>query len=351
MPCYGETVCILCQIGISESEEDARNPGIYVSPSRERLNKSVALPEWIYSGAVYIGASEPVFNLTRHPEGLMGWWVDSNDNNYGYDHVHTRCYKVAEKREKDILKVTGAKTLCEGLMRLITAFGGHICTVDKSYCCQSPDLDVNHVDIGCYNVISHSSVYYVKPFHLYRKYMGQACNYNELLKDGLTLPTDSDVDHLLKVMLTARDWAKLPISSSMDCIYCTEYRTKEETDLIDKKHPDWVIHQKIGDLEKEIGKKLGYEEMCTPFDDYESENFWELNDKWKKIGEIQRKKIHGLEEYKIKKKQYEEEEVVYQKELDIARKKAEARRRKKWLELVEKAKNGQNIKAQDIEPS
>ena len=181
--------------------------------------------------------------------------------------------------------------------------------------------------------------------------MGQACYYNELLKDGLTLPTDSDVDQLLEVMLTARDWSKLPIYSNMDCIYCTEYRTKEETDLIDKKHYDWWLVGKLRELEKEIGKKLGYKEMCNSFDDYGSENFHELYETWNKISEIQEKKVHNTAEYKLKKKQYEAEEVQYQRKHNIATKNAAERRRKKWLVLVEKAKNGHNIKVQDIDPT
>jgi len=307
MPCYGETVCILCKIGLAENPERLKYPGISVPPNRNIPNHD--LPEWISEGSVYIGNDYPVFNLIKDPCGYMGSWIDNNGNRLNYHHIHPRCWRIAESMKDRIMSTIKEPTLCKSLIKLIYSYNsGRNCPNDKSFK-NHPRIKREDREMSVFDRTYHGAHYNIYPYGDYWKYMGQACRYASFLEDGYQFPTDNDVRELLNIMLEGRDWNKAPKKRNCpeDCLYCVEKHSQEELDAM-KLDPGekWNVLPRISE---DIGKKLGL-----------SEDYYSFTDEEHDI-------IHATQEYKDREKQYWKDVEEYKK----LREKLKRERHEAWL--------------------
>jgi len=221
---------MLCKVGIYEP--GLKEPAV-MPPWAQPLSTNMQNWERLCTGAVYVGDDEPVTGLTLDPWGHQGVWVDQNGRSYGYYHIHGRCWDIVKRYETEILKATGCATLCQGLQLLLRVLGGHFCPRDTD-CKDTPRLIRRIGSNGSYNICSHYVEYWVQPFDQISQYMGQACQYEDLLRSGLSIPSDDDVTALLKTALEARDWTvPLRDCEHASCAYCCEPRTMEERAHID----------------------------------------------------------------------------------------------------------------------
>lgn len=249
-------MCKLCRVGVYTSQLEADDPDICVPPWRPRMKNLVPLD--ICKGAVFIGSDKPVHGLTRHPDGNMGCWV-KDGMPYKYDIIHERCWAIVESRKDDIMAKTKETNLCAALRRLLQAFGGDMCPKDVGTNLSHPQVITYKSSEWCFNVHNHHVVYKIDLFDKIQSCMGQSCDYVELANKGLRVPTNQDVIGLIETMLEARDWSKPFIESEWECIYCNEFHTKEEMDLMEREQHlsvdssllDAYIDQHVTDREPE----------------------------------------------------------------------------------------------------
>ena len=372
MPCYGETVCILCKCGISESLKDFQRPGLSVPPSRRDVGAQTAsdLPPWIYEGTMYIGedTEEGVRCLAKDVSGLQGRWIGTDGKEYDYSHVHWRCWKMAEEREEDILKATKEPTLAKGLLKLINAFGwSSACPEDPSYAPDSDVLQTWEDGVGCYNVCSHRVTKAILPYATYSRYMGQGCDWVSFFADGHRPPSDDDVRNLITLMLTLRDWdvgrAYDESHDSWECVFCTERRTNGECVLIDQRYQGPKSQLDSDAFDGKILEALGEEKAKMPdldIDDYvdsedDDETYKEgmrrYDEEYKSMFDAWEKQQDAIRNHSLDKQlgdEVEAKEKIYQEELEARSQIEEAKRHDAWLDLCRRKREGEDVKASDI---
>lgn len=335
MPCYGETVCKLCQVGVYDTDEielidsnSEHSDVIARQKEREVLRKWRSLPEddditKQLIGAVYIGydVDNAVTNIRKHDEELMGVWVDDS-RSYRFDIVHERCWKLVLKNKEKILKITRQEKLHRALLLMVNAFGERgVCPKDDSF--------YNHQDVirhestsWCYNVHNRDVYYFIKPFYELRKHMGQSCNYYHV-----TVPDDSMIQKLIDTMLSARDWSKDVIFTEWGCPFCIEMHTKEEMAVIDKKPYDSYISNQMYEF---VNFQLKDKIIEI---DYEKMSFEEINKVYKKNDKL-KEDFKQTELYKTKLAEVEKEYERLKGWYDGAYEEVFKKRHKLWKKLV-----------------
>lgn len=337
MPCYGETICKLCKVGVYEKDEVQLldlNDEEFNDINSRLFNLSFARPPWSslpdehdmqqLVGAVYIGndVDDVVLNIRKHDEGYMGVWVDDS-RNYKYDIIHQRCWKIAQKNKDNILKITREDKLHNALMLMINAFGERgVCPKDDSFN-NHPNVIRLESSSWCYNVHNRDVHYFIEPFYEISKHMGQACDYS-----SVDVPNDTMVQSLLDTMLSARDWSKDVVFTEWGCPFCIEMHTKEEMSVIDKKPYDSYVgncmYEFVNEQLKDKIVETDYEKMSCE----EINAMYEKNDKLKDDFEktdLYKNKLAEVE------KEYERLKVWY----DGAYVEVSKKRHQLWKKLVD----------------
>ncbi len=214
MPCYGDTICRLCRIGICQ-DEDA--------------------PDWARAGPVYYGGDRPLVGLHPDPEGLMGrWWsgtVPCDD-----EHLHRRCFAALEARADEVMRKTSRSTLCRGIRTLLTTWRC-VCPSDSASFDDALPRRVNNMSFR--SGIRHELSVATPPLGFerldrFQEFMGQACDFDSFVAAGLKFPTEDEIAAVVDTMLTGRDWS-LVVPNHDECVECMEHRSPAEMAIVESR--------------------------------------------------------------------------------------------------------------------